>query len=169
MNKFRFWFAIMLLSIITMGCLSSLVPAPAPTGPGTNTNGAVKSLLTTMNWLTAFCVLGIGLSVFALANGNKLGLAGIAASGATLVACLTVARYAIWIAWLGLVVSVVGAASICIYTIFIKNRALKEIVNNIEKFKEDGQTLVFKDALKTYLNEQSNSTKTIVKKVKEKT
>lgn len=119
------------------------------------------------NWLVTLSILGIGLSVFALVSGNtKFGFAGAISSGVILVVSLAIARYFSQIALIGVIAGVVIAAGTTFYMIAVKNKALQEIVANIQNFKRSGNNT---EILKSYLYEQSPATQELVKKIREKT
>ena len=73
---------------------------------------------------------------------------------------LAVARYAIVMAVGGTVISF----GLSIYTVFVKNRALKEVVTGVQKFKKEMPVW----SIKNYLKEQSKTTKDLVKNIKGK-
>ena len=112
------------------------------------------------NWLVTVSIIGISISIFAFINGNRGAMAAAVACFVCLSISLAVARYATFIALVGTGVSLVLSG----YTIFIKNKALREIVKEIQEFKEDVPVWSIKD----YLNKQSKTTKEIVKKIKGK-
>ena len=144
------------------GCLPSC-NYPGNTGgvPGNDTNGTVKSTVNIMNWLLAASVLGIGLSVFSIANGVKLGFAGIATSIVMIIVTLAITKYSAIIAGFGLILTLIGAVLLVSYSIFIKNKAIKEIIIGVQKLKKS-----VSDGSKTLADEQSKSTQSLVDKVK---
>jgi len=105
--------------------------------------------------------VGIAASVFAFLNGNKLGLAGVAACCVSLFMALAVARFATWMAVCGLIGSVAASA----VSILIKNTALKEIIKGVQNYRHTtaNLTCIDKDLSDAQKHE---STKKIVKKVK---
>jgi len=124
---------------------------------------SLKGIVKSSSWLLSASILGIGISVFALVNGSRWGFAGLAGCFASLAATITVSRYAAWMAILGMI----GAILLALYTIFIKNKALKEIIKGVQNYKDFNKVEVNKDLLKHYLDKsESDSTKNIVKEVK---
>jgi len=119
------------------------------------------------DWLATVGILGIGLSVFALLSGNtKFGIAGAGGFAVVLGMSLATARYHQQLALYGALVSTIGISGVLAYTIFIKNKALKEIIKNIQDYKYSN--VLAWDVLKNKLEVQSPSTKEIVRQVKEK-
>jgi len=118
------------------------------------------------DWLATIGILGIGLSVFAILSGNtKFGIAGTGGFTTILVMSLATARYHQQLAFYGVIVSTVGLSLFLAYSIFIKNKALREIIKNVQDFRGEFSTA---DLIVPYLRTQSPSTKDIVKSVKEK-
>ena len=143
------------------GCLPS---CQYPNNPVIDTNGnTMKPILNSMNWVATLSVLGIGLSVFALLNGNKLGFAGIGASLVTLFTTAAMAKYSAWIAWFAVVFILVGVVSVCIYSIWINRKALKQLVKGAQILK--GQ-IPNGDGSKLLKSVQSKSTQKLVQGVK---
>lgn len=165
-----FW-SVVIVIVLLGGCLPCLKGEAGgnlpniPNIPGTN--DTMKSMLKAMNWVATLSVLGIGLGAFALLNGNKLGFAGIGASLVMLFTTAAMTKYSAWIAWFGLAFSLVGVVSICIYSILIKNNALKEIITNVQRVKDSlSDEQPGKKLLKQELDKQSVSTRKLVQKVK---
>jgi len=126
---------------------------------------SLKGIVKSSNWLLSVSILGIGISVFALVNGSRWGFAGLAGCLASLVATITVSRYATWMAILGMI----GAILLALYTIFIKNKALKEIIKGVQLAKGDfgkqwsERPKAINESQKAV---QSNTTKQIVQNTK---
>lgn len=137
------------------------------------------------NWLATIGIIGMGLGVFVFFSGNtKFGIAGTIACFIILSVSLAVARYHEMLALYCIIVATVGTAGMFAYTIFVKNKALKEIVKGIQGFKDAIRTDLQPDVqlttgkkneientvnqLKTWLSDQSKSTQELVTKIKEK-
>ena len=121
------------------------------------------------NWLVTVSIIGIGLSIFSFINGGKNAMAAAVACFVVLTMSLAVARFATVMAIVGTVISL-GLSG---YTVFIKNRAIKEIVKNVQAFKDTwgitaGNGASTADRLKDYLSDQSKTTQDIVASVKKK-
>lgn len=131
------------------------------------------------NWLVTVSIIGIGLSIFSFINGGKDAMAAAVACFVVLTMSLAVARFATVMAVVGTIISL-GLSG---YTIFIKNRAIKEIVKNVQGFKDtwnrnDGvgaeigndavsrERIRMVNRLKGALSTQSKTTKDIVTAVK---
>jgi len=115
------------------------------------------------NWLVTLSILGVAAGVFALINGSvKLGIAAIASCSVSLFMALAVARFALWMAVFGLI----GSAAAALFSILVRRRALVEIIRGVQNAKDtyafDNNTAPLKDELA----KQSNTTKTIVSKLK---
>lgn len=160
------WYEIVLvvvsLIIIVSSCMISgcTIASPQPKYemiPETQKEVFFQAIQKT-NWLVTVSIIGIAISVFAFLNGNKNAMTAAVACFVCLSMSLAVARYATIMAIGGTVISF----GLSVYTVFVKNRALKEIVNGVQKFKEGEPVWSIKD----YLNKQSKTTKEIVKKIK---
>ncbi len=110
------------------------------------------------DWLITVSIIGIALSVYAFFAGGRNSLPAIAACGVCLTLSLTVKAFGWYLAIVGLVMAGLTA----IYYIFIKTKALKEIVKNIQQYKDDENLLI-----RAALADQSKTTKQIVKDIKE--
>ena len=160
------WKSVVSISlIIIMACVmisGCRIASPQPNNqmiPETQKEAFFQAVQKT-NWLVTVSIVGIAISVFAFLNGNKGAMAAAVACFVCLSISLAVARYATVIAIGGTIISLGLSA----YTIFVKNRALKEIVTDIQEFKNDVPVWSIKD----YLSKQADTTKSIVKKIKEK-
>jgi len=118
-------------------------------------NAAKKS-----NWLITLSILGIAAGVFALVNGSvKLGTASIASASVSLFMALAVARFALWMAVLGLIGSVAAA----LFSILVRRKALVEIIRGVQWYKDNTDDT---DDLRAGLGNQSTTTKCIVGNLK---
>ncbi len=152
----------MSLAVLLQGCTVFQHKPTVEVIPQTQKELLYKSVMKT-NWLVTAAILGIGLSAFSFMNGGKYAMASAAACFIVLTMSLAVARYATVMAIGGTVVSF----GLSIYTIFVKNRAIKEIVGNIQHLKRE-TPLTYVGEVKEFLNNQSNTTKEIVASVKKK-
>ena len=170
MNKidWYFWGIICMLAgylivlIIAMSGCAVLQPRPssvsivAPT-PAIQIWQAAKS----SNWIVTMSILGIAGGVFATLNGQKWGLAIVVSCSVALFMSLAVARFAWWMAICGLF----GSVGLCIVSIMSRKRALVEIIKGVQDYRGTIDT----NHIDTDLdNNQSESTKKIVKKIKGK-
>lgn len=115
-----------------------------------------------VGWLVPLCVIGIGASLAAYKFGLKdFGSAGLVGFSGSLFTALAVARFPLLMAIIGLV----GALGAYIYNGLIKNKALKEIIANVQSAKGYMTSSTLKD-VREELDKQSNSTKRIVKNTK---
>lgn len=155
--KPTFLTALLLVVLLSQGCggwfkVQEKSQLPEPTDAKT----IVYRTVAKADWLVTAGIVGVAVSVFAALNGSR---AAYAAGIACLVAIsmtLSTQRYALWIAGGGLLVAA-GAAA---YTVFVKNRALAEIVGGIQRLPA-----AVKDIVKEK-QEQASATKAIVAKIK---
>lgn len=120
--------AVIVVSILVVlsGCASTpIIEVPPPT------QVLYETVLKT-NWLATAAIIGIAISAFTFLNGNKAGIAGMVACFIALTMTLAVARYAQWLAIGGLT----GSIGLMIYSIFVKDRALEEIVKGGQEVKD---------------------------------
>jgi low affinity Fe/Cu permease len=117
------------------------------------------------DWIVTLSILVAGAGFFAFLNGNGIGLKLMATAFVVLGIVLMLARFATLVA----VIALSAAVLLLFYTIFIKSKALREIVVGVEsarkKFASDVPEI--KAELDKTLSEQSESTKTIVKTIKQ--
>lgn len=89
-----------------------------------------------LRWLIVICVIGVGLAVPLAIFGSPYAGMGLGASAiAVLVVAITVNAYLDYIAIAGLVL--IGlAAALLIYKMFIKDKAIREVVQTVEAAKQ---------------------------------
>ena len=157
-------FAIFILIVIVLsilmfifGCRSTATRPPIIDNPR---DALIQTVIKT-DWITTIALIGMAVAVAALVNGSKMAFPALAGCGFALWANLTVIRYAAVLAWFGLAASVL----VFIWVVFVKNRALKEVVSGVHGYINDTKEL----GIKSYLrSNQSKSTEEIVKKIKPK-
>jgi hypothetical protein len=98
----------------------------------------IKESVKSVSWITQLSILGIGLSVFALVNGMKIGIAGIVSCVACLFMGQAVVRYGNIMAITGLI----GASLLCIASILRKNTALFEIIKGVQEVKDKNHAII---------------------------
>ena len=134
-----------------------------------------KKTAAIMRWLVLFSVVGIGISGALLLYGNKLGIAGAAACGITLVVAITIGQHIVLISWIGIgVVAVISV--ILIREVWLHRKAITEIVKTAELTKVELSDASNKIVFGTGDGEdhglageiQSSSTEKIVSKEREK-
>ena len=133
---------------------------------GNNSEVSKQALIDTVlktDWVVTAAILGMSLSVVAWMNGSKSAVGIMAGCGVALWMQLTVVRYAHVLAWVGLVFAV----GIMLWTVFVKNRALKEIVHGVQYYRryKDGLS---SNGLNECLEKQTKTTKSIVSQIKGK-
>jgi len=112
------------------------------------------------NWLATAAILGCGASFFAFLNGHNKGLQLMAACFLVLSMVLMISRYAVWIA----ACCLVGSLALMVYTVLVRNRALKQTVLSVQRSKKltwEG----FKDMANSI---QDKATKKLVSNIKTK-
>lgn len=137
------------------------------TPAATSQSNADKTAAVTVSmtrWLILLCLVGIGVSGALLLTGSKYGVIGLAASGITLIAAITVTQHLVLISWIGLAI-VLGVAGLLIYQIVVNKKALSEIIATVEASKvvltDDLKAKIFGTAGIANLV-QSDSTKAVV-------
>jgi len=158
---------IILIYVLTLmnGC-SWIQPKSEPIIPIENGKQILYKTVYETNWIITFMILGIGAGIFAFLNGQKFGLPIIVACFAALIINLTVIRFSNIMAVGGLIVS----GGVALYSIFLKDKALKEVIVGVQKVKTKliGANVIedkedFNDVLSV---SQSESTQKAVKRVK---
>jgi hypothetical protein len=139
-----------------------------PSLPPVNT---IIQTVTKTDWMYPICVFMIigGIAAFVMGQGIGIRIAIIGVTGVTVL--LTLAKYSTLLPVLGLTL-VIGLVILQIYQ---HRRALIEIVKGIQDYKNEGTVIgsldlgkSTKELINKFLVKQSNSTKKIVAKVKEK-
>ena len=136
----------------------------------------LSSAVLQLNWVVFLSIIGVAFAFVGYINGSKV-------AGSILIACVIVLglslatiRYAEFMA----ICTLISGGCVMIATILTKNKAIKEIILGIQKFKNDKGSLDDTnisehlselssiERLKGKLNKQSKSTKKIVQNVKTK-
>ena len=167
MNKtdWGFWaiiavLALTLLSWIFMPGCAVLQSKPAPIVAPTPANQLWQAAKAS-NWLVTMSILGIAGGVFATLNGQKWGMAVVVSCSVALFMSLAVARFAWWMAICGLF----GSVGLCVASIMSRKRALVEIIKGVQDYRNTIDTRHIDMELD---HQQSEPTKKIIKKIKEK-
>lgn len=150
---------LIILALFLPGCQSPESELLIPTTPG---QALVKTIIKT-DWIITASILGVAISVMAWMNGSKTAIGIMAGCCVAIWMQLTVVRYAHVLAWVGLVFAV----GIMLWTVFVKNRALEDIVNGVENYRKSCPVSSH-DGLKKRLKEQSKTTQKIVSQIKGK-
>jgi hypothetical protein len=172
------------MTAILVGC-ASLAPKPALSAielsqytPAQQSIVYVTKTLSQMNWTITACLFGIGAGVFAFMSGNGMGIKLIASSVATICVALVLASAAAWVAvatkWviiLAVIAAGIGLIALA-YAIFVKGKALKEIVAGVQKIKTEltpvigTPTVPPLSTIGAILAEQSPTTQAVVASIK---
>lgn len=145
--------SILLLTIL-LGCQVAQL-TPPPSTPFQVLTEATKST----NWLATFSIIGIGAGFFIFLDGKSLGWKLMAACFVVLSMVLMIARFGTWIAFL----SMAGSIGVLAYIMYLKSKAIREIINTVEITKLHGWD---KKTVQEVV--QSPSTTKIVKQVQKK-
>lgn len=155
---------------ILCGCAPHYSPVPAAQimpAPVTHAAALIQTVYKT-NWLATIGIIGIGLSVFAFLQGWKQGIPALLSCAAILGLTLTVTRYGVVLAFGGLVL----LALFILYQIFIRNKALTEVVTGVQTIRDtfkktpaDGG-VVLPAVTKQLADAQSPSTVKLVEQIK---
>jgi len=121
------------------------------------------------NWFIALSIPIIAFGAVAMFNGmKKLGISAVIFGSVNLFMALATARFAFIMAVCGLI----GSVAAVVASILVKNRALKDIICNVQDIKNlaknDNVDIVFQDKIKETLARQVKSTKKIVNDIKSK-
>lgn len=164
---------IVLCLVLLTGCsvfgLTKSGPDPIPETAKEQLFRAVSGT----DWLLTLTVVGCGAGFFAFLNGSSKGLQFMAACFVTLSLVLGLNRYSAWIAG----ISMIGAVCLVVYTVLVKNRALKEVVQGVQNVRETNfihnepglpnRTINMAKTITEVLdNAQTDITRSIVKTVK---
>jgi len=121
------------------------------------------------NWVTTLAIPIIALGAVAMFNGAaKLGMSAIIFGSVNLFMALATARFAFWMAVFGLI----GSTAAVLMSVLIKNKALKDVVSNVQEIKAsaaNGGTKeeIVKD-IKEVLCGQAKTTQKLVRRIKNK-
>lgn len=124
---------------------------------------AKDNLFTSM----AIPIVALGAAVIYLGF-KKLGMACVIFGAVNLIMSLASARFSFWMALFGFIGTMVALAA----SILAKNKAVKELVYNIQDIKQtardDNLDIVYQDKIKEELTKQTKSTKKIISNIKAK-
>ncbi len=110
------------------------------------------------NWLFTLSVVGVGAGFFAFLNGSSKGLQFMAACFVVISLIIGLTRYSAVIA----VISMIGTVCLMIYSVLVKSKALREIVQGVE----NGKKYNWAEGVAHLGITQSKTTKALIKKVK---
>ena len=170
-NKIITWIICILIAlcVICLICGCKCLPfwnnKPIQTDPVLKPTEQLWNVVKKSNWLVTFSILGIAAGAFAFFNGSKMGLPAIGAGCVSLFMTLATARFATWMAICGMI----GSCVAVIASILIKNKALKDIICNIQKIKDtakDNGNSISGNVIKETLLKQEKSTQKLVQKIK---
>lgn len=158
-----FWFLGLVILVVAGPLLSGCQLPVKPLIP-TNPTQALADAVAKTNWVIALSIAGIAFSVMAWINGSKTAIGVLIGCVVALWLQITVVRYASVLAWVGLI----AAIGLGMWTVFVKNRALKEIVVGIQKYKAEIPSIYNNARLPRCLSTQKKTTKKLVSKIKQK-
>jgi len=121
------------------------------------------------HWLVPLSILGIMGGVFVLILGiyPKIGIATIITNGIGLFISLAIAKFAWWMALIGLI-GLLSTIGLVVYSIFIKDKAIKELIIGAQELKESVSPIFTKEETNKILTDgiQTKNTQKIIQKVK---
>jgi hypothetical protein len=170
MNKkidWGFWLILIsILVILLIGTLSSgcaLIKPAVDFITGTASNPVPlppdAALYSKVNWLSIASIIGIAIAAAATVNGQvKLAMPIFAGCVAALGISLAVVKYASFLA----IGSLIAAVCIFVYSVLIKNRAVKELVTGAEELKKNPT-----GGSKVLFDTQTPSTRGMVNRIKD--
>lgn len=148
--------------IIFLGGCALFQPRTVKNGlanlPTTGTEAMFQTLKGN-NWLFTLSIIGVGAGFFAFLNGSSKGLQFMAACFIVISLIIGVTKYSAIIA----VLSMIGTVSLMGYSIWVRKKAIKEVVEGVQLIREE-PTIKHDAALDTF---QSKATKKIVKTIKD--
>lgn len=165
-----FWVLAMLLLIIVAIVAGCAALQPRPTVEPVVVPPYQVILWKTLektNWLATLAIVGIGTGFYSfLRTGHDRSLHIIAACFVVLATTVMIARYHAIVGFLTLI----GGTGLFIYTTFIKDRALKEVVKGVQNHRDNMDNMVYsKHMLDQRLQDaQSKTTEKIIKHIKKK-
>lgn len=170
--------AILLVVLFVLGgsgckSLSFINPLSDNTPQVETAKGRFQDAVKSTSWLLTLSILGMAISIFAMLNGSKWALSSLAGSGLAFGLSLMVSRYAEVLAFV-MLICILGGIGFVVYSVVVKKKAFKEIIQTVEnvktKLKNGDKEELFdnKNNPDSAESIQSNSTKKIVKEVKEK-
>lgn len=173
-NKKIDWFLWVLLIVLSLFFLTTTLSGCALIKPvtdfiiGTSFNTVPNNippdvaLYSKLNWLSLLSIVGIAISAAATVNGQvKLALPIFAGCIAALGVSLAVVKYGSFLA----IGSLIASVCIFVYSILIKNRAVKELILGAQILKEAPHTV---GGSKVLFDTQSPSTRKLVNIIKDK-
>lgn len=123
------------------------------TSPGSQ---LLVKTITQNNWLVTLSILGIGAGFFAFMNGYKYSVQIMSACLVVLSVFIMLAKYAVWVAFLAMGTSVLLMG----YTILIKHKALKEVIQGVQNIKKWDIPAANKQSINNTLTDSQSSTTT---------
>ena len=163
---------LVVMAMISGGC-SILQPRANPGDvladlPTTGTE-AMFQTLKKANWLYTLSIVGVGAGFFAFLNGSSKGIQVMASCFVVLSLIIGMTKYSAVIA----AIAMIGAVCLMIYSTLIKGKALREVIQGVEKIRDFPIDPTVNNTLAAsvipLLNSvQSKTTKAIVKAVKGK-
>jgi len=159
-------FMLICMVLFLIGCNSGWLSGQRDTinQPATP-SGQLWHTVKKSNWLVTLAIPIIALGAVAMFNGAaKLGMSAIIFGAVNLFMALATARFALWMGIFGLIGSGLAVAA----SILSKNKALKEIICGVQKYKNTYLQPSDIDKLHTKLTDaqKSSSTQKLVQKVK---
>ncbi len=166
----------MLMAAFIGGCsLFQMSPADKIASLPETPQQQLFQTLAKTNWLFTLSVVGVGAGFFAFLNGSSKGLQFMAACFVVISLIIGLTRYSTVIA----AISMIGIVCLMIYSVLVKNKALREVVQGVQGIRDAGSLnghvtennvdMDHSDVITSYLdNVQSKTTKAIVKAVKNK-
>ncbi|HDY89747.1 MAG TPA: hypothetical protein ENH82_16735, partial [bacterium] len=119
-----------------MGCATLGIQPPIDTLP---VSPEITTIIKNISWMQGILIIGIVGSIFACFNGAaKIGIPLLISSLVGYGLTSAMMFYAKLIA----IMSLVGGVGLCGYMIFIKHRALKEIIKGVQNYRTDRKTPV---------------------------
>ncbi len=164
--------AIIVSLLIFIVCSGCAILQPRGNGntladlPTTGTE-AMFQTLKKANWLYTLSIIGVGAGFFAFLNGSSKGIQVMASCLVVLSLIIGMTKYSAIIA----AIAMIGAVCLMIYSTLIKGKALREVIQGVEKIRDFPINPTIKNDLAANIvpalrSVQSKTTQAIVKAVR---
>ena len=171
MDKFDWIVAIPVLTLMIIALMFAIIlacvgcAALQPPIPDIPVPPEIQTIIKNISWIQGILIIGVVGSIFACFNGAaKIGIPLLISSLVGYGLTSAMLFYAKLIAMM----SLIGGVTLCGYMIFLKHRALKEIIQGVQRFRDSDKVHKFAIDPKLKFAQKSESTKKIVKKIKGK-
>lgn len=164
MNRFHECLLYIILTVVIVFIITACAGCAALQSPIEiiSPTPEIQTIIKNISWIQGILIIGIVGSIFACFNGAaKIGIPLLISSLVGYGLTSAMLFYAKLIAMM----SLVGGVTLCGYMIFLKHRALKQIITGVQKYRDHSELANLDGTLDI---NQSISTQKIIKKIKGK-